>query len=1030
MKLIRLTMKAFGPYKQKQTIDFTKLKDRKLFVISGATGAGKTTIFDAITFALYGTASGSDRENIMMLRSDFASSDEHTSVELIFQVHGRKYRVFRQMGHLKPGNKTRTGERYEFYEITEEGEIPAVDRQRVKDINKKIEQLIGLNADQFKQIVMLPQGEFRKLLTSSTENKEQILRRLFQTNRYQWMNELLHKKLEASQLEYNSERQQLNRLLDSIETTLIEREANPFFAYLKEDYVPVEKVIEALETEIAYYETKIAEDMKRYEASLSRFDKEKERLAKAKYINEQFSELEQKRNRFNVLSAKRDEMAEKENRLHFAERAKQIEPYERHLHMRIEEKRKLDEAFYETEKNLEAAEKELIEAKEQFAKEEKRISEREQLVKELNELEKFLPIVEMMNDEKRAIIELTNNIEETKRSIDHLANHLEEKRQKAKNDKQYMKENQEKMKTLGDKVVKRNELRNQYRLWENVAKQLEEWHRLSKLHDDLKQRYALFEREYQTAQKKWIEQQAAKLAQSLIDGQPCPVCGSTNHPNKQHETVDFISDEALEEKRVHMQQASNQISQVRGKMATIENVLSDLAKENDLKKVSLEAAETKKEMIAKEGKRLTEEIERLKKLEQSLSEKEHELEQLEEQMEQDEKKLKQLEQQIATLEIDKTKKEASLNEKIKHIPEAFQEITNLRKKINETKQTIEQLEADYKLAQEKLKTKETETTKLKTKRDDIQEQIKEIKRKIEEERLHFLEQLNRADFTDIESYQRAKLPETEREQLKHEIEQYKQELATLKKQIIDLETKLRNEKREDLERMEQKVNELKEQYEKALEQANRSKELKQRTLQLKNELKETSIRLEQLEKRLMTTKDLYDVIRGQNNKKISFERYLLIDYLDQIIYAANLRFKTLSDGQYQLVRSERRESHGRQSGLMIDVYDAFTGQMRDVKTLSGGEKFIASLCLALGMSDVIQSYQGNIKIDTMFIDEGFGSLDEESLHKAIDALIQLEQTGRMIGVISHVEELKRIFPARLEVAKSNEGHSSVSIVLR
>src|SRR5699024_4173608 len=157
--------------------------------------------------------------------------------------------------------------------------------------------------------------------------------------------------------------------------------------------------------------------------------------------------------------------------------------------------------------------------------------------------------------------------------------------------------------------------------------------------------------------------------------------------------------------------------------------------------------------------------------------------------------------------------------------------------------------------------------------------------------------------------------------------------------------------------------------------------------------------------------DLQDVIRGQNRKKISFERFLQIDYLDQIIETANQSLRDLSNGQYSLLRSDRQEAHGRQSGLALDVYDEYTGQTRVVKSLSGGEKFNASLCLALGMSDVIQSFQGNISIETMFIDEGFGSLDEEALNKSIDTLIDLQQTGRMIGVISHVKELKSIFSA-------------------
>jgi exonuclease SbcC len=176
--------------------------------------------------------------------------------------------------------------------------------------------------------------------------------------------------------------------------------------------------------------------------------------------------------------------------------------------------------------------------------------------------------------------------------------------------------------------------------------------------------------------------------------------------------------------------------------------------------------------------------------------------------------------------------------------------------------------------------------------------------------------------------------------------------------------------------------------------------------------------------------DLYDVIKGDNESRISFERYILIEYLEQIVQAANERLRKLSNGQFFLKRSERVEKRNRQSGLGLDVYDTYTGQTRDVKTLSGGEKFNASLCLALGMADIIQAYEGGVSIETMFIDEGFGSLDEESLTKAIDTLIDLQKSGRLIGVISHVQELKNALPASLEVTKQKDGSSKTRFVVK
>ena len=234
----------------------------------------------------------------------------------------------------------------------------------------------------------------------------------------------------------------------------------------------------------------------------------------------------------------------------------------------------------------------------------------------------------------------------------------------------------------------------------------------------------------------------------------------------------------------------------------------------------------------------------------------------------------------------------------------------------------------------------------------------------------------------------------------------------------------------ELAPLEEELVQLKETYEQALTVLNSSKEYEKAGIELDEKINSTSERITPLEQQVHRIIDLYDVLRGQNHVKISFERYVQIEYLEQIIHAANERLKHMSNGQFQLLRSERQETHGRQSGLGLDVYDAYTGQTRDVKTLSGGEKFNASLCLALGMADVIQSFQGSIRIDTMFIDEGFGSLDEESLNKAIDTLVDLQKSGRMIGVISHVAELKASMPAILEVEKLKEGYSKTRFVIK
>ena len=274
------------------------------------------------------------------------------------------------------------------------------------------------------------------------------------------------------------------------------------------------------------------------------------------------------------------------------------------------------------------------------------------------------------------------------------------------------------------------------------------------------------------------------------------------------------------------------------------------------------------------------------------------------------------------------------------------------------------------------------------------------------------------------------MSDTARHQLKTSIDDFKKNIETLKAQINELKDELKDKDRADLELLTSELTRMKNERDLALKVLSDSQGYQKMAIELSRKIRHADESVTDLEKKLNRITDLFDVVRGQNGSRISFERYLQIEYLEQIIIAANERLKRLSNGQFSLERSERQEARGRQSGLGLDVFDAYTGQTRDVKTLSGGEKFNASLCLALGMADVIQSFQGGVSIDTMFIDEGFGSLDEESLNKAIDTLIDLQQSGRMIGVISHVQDLKNAIPAILEVKKTKEGYSRTEFVIK
>ena len=338
MKPIELRMTAFGPYKMTETIRFEELKDNRLFVISGATGAGKTTIFDGICFALYGTGSGEDRKDTKMMRSDFASDDTHTCVELIFEVNQRRYRILRQLPHVKKGNKSATGEKYEFFEINDTGEVPVVERQIVSEINKKVEDIIGLSHDQFSQIVMLPQGEFRKLLTSSTENKEAILRKIFKTEPYRMMSEKLKEKKYEAESEWKKEEAARQSYIEQIVSIFPSRDSS-IFQLIKMNSFNTYQLMEALREESTYYKEKEKIDKIACEEAYENHLAKQSAFHLAKNINERFRLLEEKEQKLEHLLGQKDVYAEKEERLKLAEVAKTIEPLE-NLYIELEKEEK------------------------------------------------------------------------------------------------------------------------------------------------------------------------------------------------------------------------------------------------------------------------------------------------------------------------------------------------------------------------------------------------------------------------------------------------------------------------------------------------------------------------------------------------------------------------------------------------------------------------------------------------------------------------------------------------------------------
>lgn len=1023
-------MTAFGPYKQTEVIDFNNLEDNRLFVISGNTGAGKTTIFDGISFALYGTASGQDRENNAMLRSDFADEDTHTSVELEFELNSRRYRVLRQLGHVKKGNKSRTGDRYEFFEQTEGNETPCVDRQIVSEIDKKIEVLMGLTQDQFKQIVMLPQGEFRKLLTSQTENKEEILRRLFKTEPYKQISERLRVKKNVAEEGFNRAEQTRDQYIQNIHATLPVREESLVFQVLAEEHYNENQVIAGLEEEINHYENQIVLDHTHYKEAYIAHDKKQTDYHQSKAVNDRFVELNQKETRLKEQNEQIPLYDRKEKQLDAAERASNLLPYQKQVEeWRQEEDRKtrtLDEAIRVKKEVDNTVEK----VQSIFELEEQKQTKRENVRKGLDRLQEFLPVVKEIDEKKQHIEILSREQKHKDDELKKVQAEIKDKSVKAEEYNKKIKTIDQAVGQLPDKQQQLNEMREKARV---VIKYIDLRDKQTALKKDLILKQTAYEQmksTYSEMERAWLNNQASILASHLHNGEACPVCGSKTHPEKATTEDGVVTKEQLEASKKKLDDKDVDYREATASLNSNKELLTEKAKEVTDYSIQVSDAEAVRDRLVEEGKQLKEEVDKLEGMRGKLTDLKEAYEKTNETSKQLGEKAEKDRQSYQQVKTDYDKAMAVYHERIQHIPEEVRVLSVLEEKIKDMEKERIQLEKSWEDAQTRLQKAKEDQTKITANLSHANKQLEEAEEKRKKAEHQFMEAISKAAFDSEQAYHEAKMQEDERQKLKKDIEQFKQNRSTLNEQVNELKVTLKDKTQVDLPALQDQMEQLKQAYEAALQTWNQSKEYHQEAIELKANIIDATNRVRKNEKQLGTIVDLYDAIRGQNSQKVSFERYLQIEYLEQIIEAANHRLKRLSNGQFFLIRSDRQESHGRQSGLALDVYDAYTGRMRDVKTMSGGEKFNASLCLALGMSDVIQSFQGNISIETMFIDEGFGTLDEEALNKAIDTLVDLQQSGRMIGVISHVQELKTIFPAVLEVSKTKEGSSHTRFLLK
>ncbi|WP_318614140.1 AAA family ATPase [Sporosarcina sp. YIM B06819] len=1029
MKPIQLTMTAFGPYKGTEVVDFRELEDNRLFVISGATGAGKTTIFDGICFALYGQASGEDRVDSGAMRSDFADDAVPTTVELLFAIHNRTYRILRQIPYIKQGNKTKSAARYEFYEVTADGEVPIVDRQIVSEIDRKAEELIGFTQAQFSQIVMLPQGEFRKFLTSDTENKEAIMRKIFKTEPYREIVDKLKGKKDAAQTALLGEKQQKDGLVKQIPSLLPQRES-AIFALLANDNVNDHQVMSALETEQVFYNEKVTVDKQRYETAVQQHAEMLEKYHAAKGLNERFDELAQRKAVYEELSNKVPFLEKEAKRLGDAERAVAIEQLDMQF---VELKKEVgikQEHLEKAVRTVQVIAKEVEEIEAQYSIEEGKKPEREELAESLIRLHDALPQVAALASKKETLAMLKKELHTRQIALQATTEKSAIEIEKVNAIKNQIEQLEKKLSIFDDQVELLAATTEKSRSVDEFIALAAQTAIFANERNNQEIVYMESKKQYETLAQHWLMNEAATLAATLHDGEACPVCGSSNHPEKAHRGEVEVTKEQLEKANAELARIE---SSYRTAVANYDSAFKQTAlKESGLVQidVDVEHVETESSSLQVMKKQLEQEVKVLRATRQELS-------QLKDQLMQQSKIAEELVQHKAVIEravfdcqASYEKEQALFEQTLNAIPEDVRELNVLEQRIAALTQQKRALDIAWESIQKRREESKERLTASKSAEMHMKQALVEAEGKQRTAKQRFVEALQKSEFATEQAYHEAKMDEASRTKLKSDIENFKQQFYAVREAVKELAALLEGKEKIEISGLNQALVELKATYEAALTAYNSSVEFAKLATQLQEKIGKSMTIVATLEKEFGKVTDLYDVVRGHNGLRLSFERFIQIEYLERIIQSANLRLKEMSGGQFELIRSDRQEVRGRQSGLGLDVYDAYTGQTRDVKTLSGGEKFNASLCLALGMADVIQSFQGSVSIDTMFIDEGFGSLDEESLNKAIDTLIDLQKSGRMIGVISHVEELKVAFPAILEVKKSREGHSHTRFLIK
>ena len=932
MRPLKLVMSAFGPYAGEETIDFEKMGSGGLYLITGDTGSGKTTVFDALSFALFGESSGGNREPAM-LRSRFAEAKTKTFVELTFLYKGREYRVKRNPEYLRPKDRGEgeTAERADAALYLPEGGL----LEGVKNVNEKITELLGINKEQFSHIAMIAQGEFLKLLLADTKKRSEIFREIFGTKKYQALQEALKSRSGKLHEEYDEISRSIGQYLEGVRCP--------------KEHIHFEE-FEKMKAEKKF-------------ASNNRLRETLEELCED--LHERAKELDK--------ALKKTEKAIEQNN-HYLGIYKSVKQGEADLQ--------------KNEKKKERLTLKLSECRALLTKQEEQEPERKALLKEITikreKLKDFEELDQLVKEHK----EREKQLQESKKGIEKEEKAIEKLEAEKKS-------GQEQKELLGNPLEKYAKAEGERERFQRLLEVFEEYQKNCEQITVLQKEETALQKKYQKAaedmekklsyanklERAFLDGQAGVLAAELKQGEPCPVCGSTEHPNPASSHEEIPSQEEVEQAREE--------GEARRKEAI---TLSEQIKETSgSRKVMEEKGKDSEERLLKvwqENMELSFEEKKAEKvIKERIAQADGELKKAEKQKE----KLRKLEEGLPKLEQE-LKEKGSLFQKLKEQAAKEEEkalslgkqIEGMREKLGfsgkkEAEAYVKELEKNLAAMVKAYETAKKETEESEKALSNTEASIKTLEKTIKKSR----KEMGEADGEALL---------TEQERLAGE------------KACISAE-------KQEAERM-----------------WNADDSVRKNVASQLDRLEETGAKWQMV-------KALHNTASGSiaGKDKIMLETYVQMAYFDRIIDRANVHLMKMTDGRYDLLRSKEAGNQKSQSGLELNVADHYymskDGGSRSVKSLSGGESFLAALSLALGMSEEVSANAGGIETDALFVDEGFGTLDESALDRAVGALQELSNANRVVGIISHVPELKNRIDRQIVIKKTKGKGSETELVV-